>query len=375
MTERIFSSVPSLTHTEKHFEHQASILARNRYSVDLLVQKYTGVACSTSLVISKSLAPTISPYINTLSVINAAAHAHNQTGKASLKAILPILEKRPKDVGLILVIIQLYILTNNPGPAISLLEAFFKLLEESNTPLDTDVRFAPGLVAALISLYRLSGRKGPIKLELAKAASYWRRKSKPSLSLLKAAGTSLLESSNPEDLKAAGEIFTSLREQDSSNRTAIAGYVASYATTDFSKVSSDLDKLTPLSRLISDIDAAALEEAGIPTLAPSIQPASKKRAAESSENNPAKKHKIRESRKPKDFVEGKVMDSERWLPLRDRSTYKPKKGKGKKGKAADLTQGGVVKEEESLELAGGAGTVKVQQSAPSKNKNKKKGKK
>ncbi len=53
------------------------------------------------------------------------------------------------------------------------------------------------------------------------------------------------------------------------------------------------------------------------------------------------------------------MDPERWLPLRDRSTYRAKSKKGKK-KAADLTQGGVVKEEESLELAGGAGSVKVE---------------
>ena len=66
---------------------------------------------------------------------------------------------------------------------------------------------------------------------------------------------------------------------------------------------------------------------------------------------------------PKDYVEGKAMDPERWLPLRDRSSYRPKGKKGKK-KAMELTQGGVVKEEgESLELAGGAGTVKVEKAA------------
>jgi len=35
MTQRIFDSVPSLAHGEKHFEHQASILRRNRYTIDL----------------------------------------------------------------------------------------------------------------------------------------------------------------------------------------------------------------------------------------------------------------------------------------------------------------------------------------------------
>jgi signal recognition particle subunit SRP72 len=377
MTQRLFDSAPALSHTEKHFEHQSSILRRNRYAIDLQSQKYSGVAYSTSTIISKSPSPTISPYISGLSVVNAAAHAKSETGKAGLKAILPLLEKRPNDVGLILVIIQLYVLTNNPAPAISLLESFFKRLEESTAPADQDVRFAPGLVAVLISLYRLSGRKIPIKTELGKAASYWRKKSKPSLSLLRAAGASLLESSTAEDLSTAGEIFSSLQTRDPNDRIAIAGYVASYASTDLTKVSSHLDKLSPISRLISGVDPAALEAAGIASLPTPSVSVSKKRPADSTEKEktaPQKKRKIPKSKMPKDFEEGKKMDPERWLPLRDRSTYRPKGKKGKK-KAMDLTQGGVVKEEESLELAGGAGTVKVEKAGPGKNAKKKKGKK
>ena len=71
------------------------------------------------------------------------------------------------------------------------------------------------------------------------------------------------------------------------------------------------------------------------------------------------------------------MDPERWLPLRDRSSYRPKGKKGKK-KATDNTQGGFVREEETLELAGGAGSVKVEKApaqSSSNNKKKKKGKK
>lgn len=372
MTQRIFDSVPSLSHSEKLFEHQASILRRNRYAIDLQSQKYSGVAHSTSSIISKSALPTTSSFINTLSVLNAAAHTHSETGKASLKQILPLLEKRPNDVGLLLTIIQLYVFTNNAGPAVSLLETFFKRLEESNTPTDLDVRYAPGLVALAVSLYRLSNRKTPIKTELGKAASYWRRKSKPSVSLLQAAGISLLDSSKPEDLSAAGEIFTSLRAQDNSSKIAVAGFVASYASTDYAKVSPELEKLTSISRLISGVDAAALEDAGIPTLAP--PPAtitSKKRPTEAEKEKPAKKRKIPKGKMPKEFEEGKKLDPERWLPLRDRSTYRPKGKKGKK-KAMDLTQGGVVKEEESLELAGGSGTVKVEKSGGGGGKNKKK---
>lgn len=378
LTERIFSSVPKLKETEKHFEHQASIIERNRYAIDLQSLKFSGVAYTTATAITKSSSPTISPSVTTLGVLNAAANAKCETGKAGIKQILPLLEKRPNDVGLILVIIQLYVLTNNPAQATILLESFFKRLEESTASADHDVRFAPGLVAVLVALYRQSGRKAPIKQELGRAASYWRRKGKSSPTLLRAAGTELLESSDAHDLKIAGEMFSALRAKDPNDRTAIAGYVASYATTDISKATPELEKLTPVARLINGVDAAALEDAGIPTLPPPpSQIPSKKRPAETEKEKPAKAQKISKKRMPKDFVEGKVMDTERWLPLRDRSSYKPKGKKGKK-KAADLTQGGVVKDEgESLELAGGAGTVRVERNTGGggKAKNKKKGKK
>ncbi len=336
--------------------------------------KYDGVARSTGKIMSQNSNPTISPFINSLSVLHAAAHAKCESSKASLKEVLPLLEKRPNDVGLILTIIQLYILTNNPGPAIALLESFFKRLEESATPADQDVRFAPGLVALVVSLYRLQGRKAAIKRELGKAASYWRRKSKPSEDLLRAAGISLLESSKPEDLSTASEIFASLREQDPNDRLAIAGFVASNANNNISAVGSDLDKLTPVEKLISGIDASRLEEAGIATLPITMSEASKKRPAPAEKEKPSNK-KIRKSKMPKDFEEGKKMDPERWLPAKDRSSYRPKGKKGKK-KALESTQGGVVKDEESLELVGGAGAVKVEKAPIGGGKaKKKKGKK
>jgi signal recognition particle subunit SRP72 len=301
----------------------------------------------------------VSPFVNSLSVLHAAAYAKCEYGKASLKEVLPLLEKRPNDVGLILTIIQLYVLTNNSGPAISLLESFFKRLEESKSA-DQDVRFAPGLVALVVSLYRLQGRKAPIRIELGKAASYWRRKPKLSENLLRAAGISLLDSSKLEDLSNAGEIFASLRERSPDDHLAIAGFVASNATTNMSAIESDLDKLTPIEKLISGIDASRLEDAGIVTLSSTMSEVNKKRPAPAEkEKEKAPNKKIRRSKMPKDFEEGKKMDPERWLPMKDRSSYRPKGKKGKK-KALEATQGGVVKDEESLELVGGAGAVKVE---------------
>ncbi|KAI9815525.1 MAG: Signal recognition particle core component [Pycnora praestabilis] len=359
LSHRIFHSVSALPKTAKPFEFQSDVLRRNSYAIDILSLKYTGVANSTSSSLSKQPSPTTSTRVNTISVLNAAAHAQNQVGKAGLKEILPLLEKRPNDVGLLLTIIQLYLLTNNHGSAISLLESFLKRLEETTSETDQDVRFAPGLVGVLVSLYSTQGRKSHIRTELAKAASYWRRKSKPSPALFRAAGQSLLGNSRSEDLAEAGKIFASLRQQDDKDHFAIAGYVASYATIDSSKITSDVERLTPVSRLISGIDAAALEDAGVPhapTLGASER--NKKRAADDSAK-PAKK-RVRKARLPKNYDPSKPPDQERWLPLRDRLSYRPKGKKGKQ-KAAAVTQGGISeKGEESLPLAAGGGKVIVE---------------
>jgi len=276
-----------------------------------------------------------------------------------------------------LTIVHLYILTNNHGSAITVLETFFKYLDLSTTAADQDVRFAPGLVAVMVSLYSIQGRKSHIRTELAKAASYWRHKSKHSPGLLRAAGLALLSSPSSDDRAVAGEIFEMLHHENPKDKLSAAGYVAAYATTDLTKVKSTSEHLPPVSRLTADIDVNALEAAGAPNV-PSAATLStnKKRAADES-TKPAKK-RIRKSKLPKDFDPNKAPDPERWLPLRDRSSYRPKGKKGKQ-KAQALTQGGVSeKGAESLNIANSDGapkpasTVVSASSKPSKKKKPKK---
>lgn len=355
LSHRLFHSSPKPPKTDQHFAFQSNLLRQDEYVVSLLSQKVAGVASSTEKVISTAPAPTLSPAVNMAAVLNAAAHSRNAaTEKAALKEILPLLEKRPNDVGLILTITHLYVLTGNHAAAAHLLESFFKRLERSGDASDLDVRFAPGLVATLVSLYSQQGRPGASKSELAKAAEYWRKphKSKtqpPSKALLVSAGTALLDTHNSENIKAAGEIFRNLYDQDNSDRAAIAGLVAAYSITDPSGLPSDLTSLLPeASRLVSDIDAATLEDAGVPlgtlTTTSVQQIEARKRIAPKPELSKPKK--MRKSRMPKDFDPNKKMDPERWLPMRDRSYYRPKGKKGKK-KMEGLTQGGVVTEEKA----------------------------
>ncbi|QDS74703.1 hypothetical protein FKW77_000526 [Venturia effusa] len=361
IAHRILHSSPRLSKNDMLFDYQSNIIKQDEAIMNLLCLKFPGVAKSTATHILAQPSPTISPAVNVSGVLNAAANAKGQTGKVALKAILPFLEKRPNDVGLLLTVVQLYLLTGNRGSAIVLMEKFFAKLEELGKEAATDVRYAPGLVGVLVSLYATQGRKAHSKTELAKAASYWRSRRKdndkvvPHVSLLRAAGIRLLESSDPKDAKLAGEIFTDLYERDSQDQASAAGLVAAYATVDVSAIPKDILKsLTPTERLVSDIDATDLENAGVVRTGPLVivKNESKKRAAE--EGTKPKTKKIRPRHMPKEgFEAGKKMDPERWLPLRDRSTYRPKGRKGK-AKAAGLTQGGMEEEKKpASSVAGG----------------------
>ncbi|KAK0739189.1 hypothetical protein B0T21DRAFT_138604 [Apiosordaria backusii] len=386
IAERLARALPEITGNDRLFEFQSAALQRNKNIIDLQAQKFEGKENTASRLLSKNQVPDLSVSKVELGVAGAAAATKLAVGKPTVRELLPLLEKRPNDVGLLLTIIQLYVQISTLPPAILLLEKFFARLEEANTPEHADVRFAPGLVALAVSLYRSQNRQKDVRNELAKAAAHWRSKTESSgagASIAREAGIELLRSSHPSDLAAAGEAFEHILSAQPGDRTATAGLVASYATTDFSKVEPYLASLPPVEKLTQGVDVNSLIEAGVALLTPPASQQSKKRkleedgttAPEKEKQQPAKKQRKRKL--PKNYDPTKKPDPERWLPLRDRSTYRPKGKKGKK-RAQEATQGGVVKEEETLELAGGAGSVKVEKAGGGgggANKKKKKGKK
>lgn len=270
-----------------------------------------------------------------------------ETNHKAIKDLRSLLERRPKDVGLVLTIVQLFAGGGNTTSAINVLESSLRSLEESISETDQAVRYNPGLISVLIALYQREGRKAHIKTELAKAASYWRKQSQQPSSLLRAAAASLLHSSEPADLAIAQELFGELRSKSAGDKFALAGYVASYATSDLEKVQKELDVLPRSQDLVADVDVAALEEAGVPqssaSLAANAAVIAGVRKRASKDQHARAKKRIRKSRLPKDYDPSKTPDPERWLPLRDRSSYRPKGRKGKQ-RAADRTQGGIVNE-------------------------------
>lgn len=373
LSHRLLEKTTKLSNSDRLFEYQASVLRRNKYALSLQMQKFDGLESSTSKLILQSPSPTTSVEVAGLGVINAAAHTHLRADAGALRGILPLLEKRPTDIGLLLTIIQLYVQLNKPGPALTLLDVFLKRLEAVSTPNYQDARYAPGLVAVAVALYRLQGRQNSIRAELAKASTYWRSKSKDSsASLLREAGVELLKSSNRDDIMSAGDTFEALVAKSEDDLVAVAGLVASFANEDYSKIEPYLQSLTPIERLTAGTNIQELVNAGVASV-PTSTSLGKKRPVEREPEKAVKRR--RKTRLPKNFEEGKLPDPERWLPLRDRSTYRPKGKKGRK-RAQEITQGGVVREEETLELVGGAGAVKVEKaSGVQGGKKKKKGKK
>ncbi|KAI4158818.1 MAG: hypothetical protein LQ342_007115 [Letrouitia transgressa] len=372
LAHREFASALGVPKSDKLFTYQDDRIRENQLILDLLMSKYRGVSKSTSRFLGLEPPATISPHPNKMSVLNAAARAQTQLGKLGLKQILPLLEKRPYDIGLVMTVVQLYVLTNNHGSATTVLETFLRRLNDSKNSDHEAIRYAPGLIAILISLYSLQGRRSHIQTELAKAATYWRHKSKPQRALLQAAGLALLGSSRKEDRTSAQQIFSALHAQDPDSRFATAGYVAAHSLSSPDLVSKEADSLTPVARLIAGVDITALEEAGVASITPNAEAAksaSRKRALE--EKPKSAKKRVRRSKLPKDYDVNKAPDPERWLPLRERSTYRPKNRKGRQ-KAAALTQGGV---EKAPEKTTGDNLVKASSGGQQGKGKKKKGKK
>ncbi|KAI5800011.1 hypothetical protein EDC01DRAFT_613135 [Geopyxis carbonaria] len=322
------------------FDFQSHLLLLNEPIIDLGIGK-TCAAEKKATAYHNSYATD-----NNINVVNAAAKTANMSGKDVTKKIEQMFLSNQKDIGLALTSIQLRMGAGNITGSIEILEKLFENLEPQ-------MRYQPGLVGLMVALLDHQGRKKYMREILYKASEWWKNLSSPNPYILRAAGKSMLESDSLSDLASAGELFSSLLHLNPSDQVSAAGLVASFATSDPSAISNHVENLTPVTTLISGIDVAALEAAGV------AQP-SKKRGADIPIISARPKKVRRKPKLPKNFDPLKKVDPERWLPMRDRSYYKPKGRKDKK-KAAAITQGGPV--EESMELAGGGrvDVVKVEQ--------------
>lgn len=339
----------------KPYSFQSRILFRNKLGLDLQVGKYDAVAYAAC----KSKDPARQAF-------TVAANSGGKTPQEILKDVTKVLaaEGDKTNIAVSLYATQVYMSLGNTTGAIETIECLLNELDKKESE-ERQGNYPPALVGLLVALHRQQGRKKAPN-QLYKAASYWSSQPNPNSSLLLSAAFQLLTSSQSPtapSLPAAGALLSSIPPLSTQISPAIlsAGLVAAYATASPELAKPHLASLPALDTLLNGIDVNALEAAGIYT-------ESKKRSSIAVEadsggiakkvkaqHQQAKKKRERKNRLPKNYVEGKEIDKERWLPLRERSYYKPdKKKKGSKrniaqgsGGGTGATQGGRVENENS----------------------------
>ncbi|RPA89887.1 hypothetical protein L873DRAFT_1885182 [Choiromyces venosus 120613-1] len=336
------SSTITTTISSKAFLFQSKILNRNRAIQELEAGKTQAAKKQAQAHLQTH------PYDSEASVILAAARAHgdSSSNSNSTSKVEKLVEKNPGDVGLSLTLAQLRMRSGNITGAITAVENVMSAAVDEQ-------KYLPGVVGLLVGLYSHQGRRQHVKEVLARASGYWMTCATPNHPLLRASAKSHLDTPTPSptDLSTANSIFTLLLSQTPQDPFSSAGLLASSSPS--TTTTTPPQNLTPLQTLLSKTDAAALEAAGV------AQPPPRKRALEEdagAKGSAGKAVVRKKKKKTHKFDTNKTPDPERWLPVRDRSGYKPK-GKKARARAAGATQGGGGGGggggEESMELAGG----------------------
>jgi signal recognition particle subunit SRP72 len=353
---------------------QARALSQNELAADLAALKADGMAARVDRRLTTSKPAATDAASANLGAIRAAAHVQGApTPSDKIRLARELVERRPLDVGATLALVQLRVDAGQHESALRDLRALLRRADEYPAAV------APGLASLVTTLHRHLGHEPLLRLDAARALSRHLASAAPLAAprFVQEAAVDLVHSSMPGHLSAAAAAFEALC-QDSSSAVAEAGLVAACATTDYAKAEPHLAALPAVSSLVDGIDVAALVADGVATLLrvdapapppqtkPSKPKPSKKRRAPTAEDpsapattdaeagaeaeNPRKRAK----KLLKSYDPTKKPDPERWLPLRDRSTYRAPKGrKGKKragGDAVALTQGGAVKDGDALGL-------------------------
>lgn len=264
-------------------------------------------------------------------------------------------------IGILLLTIQLLIIEKEWENAIRIGELFLNESWKSSFEKFNDSQAIVCYV--LFELYKIKGRNNS-KSVLLKKLGYVRaqlgRKIQENIPFWKHVGFELLSMGNAKESKAL------LREVSSfskGNEDELVDRVVSSHSLD---IAQGID-------LVRDIDVGELIRLGVKPLESS---AKKNKNATVSKVQKKKVLELKKKRKIKrieKFLQGrdasKLPDPERWLPLRDRSTYRPKK---KQQQGAKQTQGGAMnkKSEQALDIS-----KKGKPTANKKSKNKKKGRK
>ncbi|ODQ67210.1 hypothetical protein NADFUDRAFT_49648 [Nadsonia fulvescens var. elongata DSM 6958] len=278
--------------------------------------------------------------------------------RTQIAAFVNAIKKNPSSLPASLGLAQLYSSSENYDAAGKVLVEFRGAVAKGSNASDA---FKPGLIGLLASLFRIQGRKLAACELIKTALTHWSTEQGLS-NEVKAAALTLLDSNNEEDIQTCASLFENFYQANPDDFINIASVIACNPV----RYAEERSKLISIDSIIADVDIAQIIENGVYPLL------KKKTVANKIDPKVAAKIKRRKPKYPKDYDANKKPDPERWLPLRDRSSWKPKK-KDKNNK--NKTQGGnlsaaAAASENGIHQASSGGVVKANSSKNKKKKGK-----
>ncbi|XP_054720247.1 signal recognition particle subunit SRP72-like [Uloborus diversus] len=209
-----------------------------------------------------------------------------------------------------------------------------------------NVSYTPGVISALVTLY-LSMEDKESAISVLQNAIKWYRKNLPKdpalNTLIQETAKLELKYGNPQE---AAKLLEELRKDDPEDLKTLAQLISAYSQFDPDKAKLVSKQLPPVSEVSLKVDVDTLESASWTMGAKYIKKSGK---TETPSTKPEsgdillhkKKRKHKKGKLPKHYDPSVDPDPERWLPRRERSTFKKKKdkrgatiGKGTQGAVA-----------------------------------------
>ncbi|KAG2216271.1 hypothetical protein INT45_002916 [Circinella minor] len=333
--------------------YQKRVISMNESLLHLYMNKYDACRDLAQRLIQKY------PENETLYLVLAAATYQQHKAEAAVEELKKYAEKNPKSLALRFATIQLQLLQSRPAAALQTLESYLSLIDQQKNKKEY---YQPAIIALLVWLYEQTGQSDKAMDTLDKASAYWKMDKEFDST---AAPTSIMKQTASFKLQTgryseAASDFEELVKADPTDAQAVAGLISAYIEVDPAKAEQYGNALP----------AIALDHLDIPALERSV-PGVKRGYVKKQHDNSTRtiKPKTKKKRKPllpKQYDESKTADPERWLPARERSTYRAK-GKSKKalgkGPQGSFVAGGGIGNTGSANIGGG-GSGEKEPSSP-----------
>ncbi|CAG8590246.1 10636_t:CDS:10, partial [Ambispora leptoticha] len=321
----------------KLFKVQRQAIAINEALLSLYMHKYS--VCQDT---ARKLLQ-IYPKNDYLYVLLSSIPYRQKKPTKAVQELQEYAQAKPTSLPINFALIQLQLLQTNIQGSITTLEKYLESLE------DESARYQPALVGLLVWLYEKSGQSDKSVHVLEKAGSY----SKSDVTSVQS--SSILKQTAAFKLKAgrfseAAQDYEQLVKANPEDSQALAGLIIAYSQYDVSLAEKYESSLATIKHS-KNIDVDFLEK-NIPGVKRYKKPDAK---SDNMGKSSVKKRRKRKPLLPKNFDPNVPPDPERWLPKRERSSYKVK-GKRKqqlmKGSQGVAVAGGGIGGTGSANIAG-----------------------